>query len=133
MGCQFGLAQREWIFKQLKASQAPFKVVVNDYDIMGSRYSDEITVIAGFIKDHRISGVLFYLGGIHRNEFEQQDHGMAYPVTQIASSGIARNKIWPWAMIDVDSTLEDPPLTVRVFVEEKQDCEGKVRLSEWTP
>lgn len=130
---QFGLAQREWLFKQLQDSTAPFKVVVNGYDIMSSRYPDEIKVIAGFIKDHHISGVLFHSGDIHRNDFKQQDHDMGYPVTQITSSGIARNKARPWVMIDVDTTIEDPSLTVRFFVEEKPDGGKTVRLSELTP
>ncbi|MGB6220527.1 alkaline phosphatase D family protein [Haloferula sp.] len=130
---QFGRAQRAWLFEQLKASRAPFKVVVNGYDIMSSKYPDELKVIAGFVKEHRISGVLFHSGDIHRNEFKQQDHGMGYPVTQITSSGIARNKIRPWAMIEVDTTLEDPSLSFRFFEEEKLNDGKTIRLSELTP
>ncbi|MBK1825874.1 alkaline phosphatase D family protein [Haloferula rosea] len=130
---QFGEAQRNWLLSGLKKSKATFKVVVNGYDIMGSRYPDEIKVISRYINQNRIPGVVFHSGDIHRNEFKQQDHGMGYPVTQITSSGVARNPIRPWAMIDVDTTSADPTLTARFFAEEKLEETHRISLSELTP
>jgi len=130
---QFGVAQRNWLLDGLKASKATFKIVVNGYDVMGARYPEEIKIIARSIHDAKVSGVLFHSGDIHRNDFKQQDHGMGYPVTQITSSGIARNPIRPWAMIDVDTTLEDPTLTARFFTEEELRETHKIRLSQLTP
>lgn len=130
---QFGEAQRNWLLHGLETSTATFKVVVNGYDIMASRYPDEIKIISRHIHDHRIAGVLFHSGDIHRNEFKQQDHGMGYPVTQITSSGIARNPIRPWAMIDIDTTADDPTVSARFFSEEKLQETHQIRLSELTP
>jgi hypothetical protein len=90
-------------------------------------------MIAEFIRRSGATGVLFHAGDIHRNEFKQQDHGAGYPITQITSSGIARSPKRPWAMIDIDTTLDDPTITARFFVEEKLDRTHQIRLSDLTP
>ncbi len=130
---QFGAAQRAWLFEQLSGSRSPFKVVVTGYDIMGARYPEEIGILARYIREHGIYGVLFHTGDIHRNEFKQQEHGMGYPVTQITSSGIAKNKERPWAMVDVDTSLDDPTLTARFFSRETLQETREVKLSMLTP
>jgi alkaline phosphatase D len=130
---QFGEAQLRWLYHGLKDSEATFKIVVTGYDVMGSRYPDEIKVIADLIRRSGAAGVLFHAGDIHRNELKQQDHGAGYPITQITSSGIARNAERPWAMIDIDTTLDDPTLTARFFVKEKLDQTHTLRLSDLTP
>lgn len=130
---QFGDAQLKWLYQGLRDSDATFKFVVTGYDVMGSRYPDEIKTIAQIIRRSQAAGVLFHAGDIHRNEFKQQDHGAGYPITQITSSGIARNPKRPWAMIDVDTTLSDPTITARFFVEEQLDQTHVVRLSDLSP
>lgn len=130
---QFGKAQLDWLFAGLKTSRATFKVVVSGYDIMGSRYPDEIGRIARRIRTEKITGILFHSGDIHRNEFKQQDHGMGYLVTQITSSGIARNPKNPWAMIDVDTTASDPSLSARFFHNDQLQETHTIRLSDLSP
>jgi alkaline phosphatase D len=130
---QFGAAQLQWLERGLKTSDATFKFVVTGYDVMGARYPDEIKTIARIIRRSGATGVLFHAGDIHRNQFKQQDHGAGYPITQITSSGIARNPKRPWAMIDVDTTLDDPAITARFFVEEKLDQTHTIRLSDLSP
>lgn len=130
---QFGQDQLKWLYDGLRRSDATFKLVVTGYDVMGSRYPDEIKTIAQIIKRSGATGVLFHAGDIHRNEFKQQDHGAGYPITQITSSGIAQNPKRPWAMIDVDTTLDDPTITARFFVKEQLDQTFTVRLSDLSP
>ena len=36
-------------------------------------------------------------------------------------------------MVDVDTTLDDPTVTARFFVEEKLDQTNRIRLSQLTP
>lgn len=130
---QFGEAQLKWLYDGLRESKATFKIVATGYDVMSSRYPDEIKVIAEIIRRSKARGVLFHAGDIHRNEFKQQDHGAGYPITQITSSGIARNPKRPWAMIDIDTTAEDPSLTARFFVEEQLEQTHTLRLSDLSP
>lgn len=130
---QFGLPQLAWLEEGLRRSNATFKVVATGYDVMGGRYPDEAKRIGSVVRNSGATGVLFHSGDIHRNEFKQQDHGAGYPITQITSSGIARHPKRPWAMIDVDTTLDDPTITARFFVEEKLDATHVVRLSDLSP
>ena len=130
---QFGEAQLDWQFKGLRESRATFKIVATGYDIMSTRYNEETGRIARRIRDGKISGVIFLSGDIHRNEFKRQDHGMGYLMTQITSSGIARNPIRPWTMIEIDTTLEDPTITARFYSEEKPSGTHVVPLSSLTP
>ncbi len=130
---QFGEAQLDWLFEGLRRSRATFKIVATGYDIMSTRYPDETVRVATRIRESKIAGVIFLSGDIHRNEFKRQDHGMGYPMTQITSSGIARNPIRPWTLIEIDTTLEDPMLTARFFTEEKSVASHPVTLRELTP
>ena len=127
---QFGEAQLDWLFEGLKKSKATFKIIATGYDVMSTRYPDELRHLVRRLRDSRVDGVLFNAGDIHRNEFKQQDHGMGYPVTQITSSGIARNPVRPWAMIDIDTTAEDPAVTARFFTEETLRETHRVTLSD---
>ncbi len=130
---QFGLPQLAWLQEGLRRSDATFKVVATGYDVMGGRYPDEAKRIGAVVRDSGATGVLFHSGDIHRNEFKQQNHGAGYPITQITSSGIARHPKRPWAMIDVDTTIDDPTITARFFVEEKLDVTHLVKLSDLSP
>ncbi len=130
---QFGDAQLNWFYQELKASRSPFKVVVASYDVMSRPYPNEIKRISKFIKDNKIYGVIFHSGDIHKNNFKQQDHGMGYPVTQITSSGITRVASRSWVMVDVNTTLADPTLSTRFFSRETLDSTVVVKLSSLTP
>jgi alkaline phosphatase D len=127
---QFGPAQLDWLFDGLAKSKATFKIIATGYDVMSTRYPDELRKLAERIRESRVDGVIFNAGDIHRTEFKQQDHGMGYPVTQITSSGIARNPTRPWAVIDIDTRLADPTVTARFFAEEALQETHRVRLSE---
>jgi alkaline phosphatase D len=129
---QFGEAQLAWLAEGLSTSDATFKIVATGYDVMGSRYPDEIKQIASIIRESKAAGVFFHAGDIHRNEFKQQNHGAGYPITQITSSGIARRPNRPWAMIDVDTTADDPVIIARFFECETLVTTHTLRLSDLT-
>ena len=130
---QFGEPQRQWLYQTLRESKSTFKVLVSGFDFMSRPYSNEVRIMAEEIGRDGIYGIVFHSGDIHRNEFKQQDHGMGYPMTQFVSSGIAKNINRPWAMVDVNTTLEDPTFTTR-FYHNRTLVESKtIRLSELIP
>lgn len=160
-GSQFGQEQNEWLYGELKNSQAPFKIIVNGAGMMEKGLSQDLKDLGRVVTKHRISGVLFNTGDIHRNEFKmKKSYGeWPYQVTQITSSGIA-NAGWrrPFALIHVDTTLSDPEITVRFFEADSREddttwsnnpnvscskdlgfekrhhqCTETIRLSELTP
>merc|ERR1711935_1200880 len=68
-----------------------------------------LKTIGKTVSKYSISGVLFNSGDIHRNEYKVQDiENWPYKVHQFTSSGIAR--VWrrPFAIINVDTSLNDP-------------------------
>lgn len=121
-GTQYGEAQLEWIYDQLKNSRAPFKIIVSGGDLMERGFSEDVDEIGKVVTANRISGVLFCAGDIHRNEFKARDNGnWPYKITQITSSAIAREWRRPWAMIRVDTTLPDPEIRAHFFGAENTD------------
>jgi alkaline phosphatase D len=113
---RWGAKQTDWITSELLSSRGTFKVIVLGSDILERGWSSDLDTIGAVVTKHSINGVLFNAGDIHRNEYKRKTgHGFPYPVTQITSSGIA--KVWrkPFAKITVDTTLDDPMITVRFF------------------
>jgi alkaline phosphatase D len=130
---QFGVAQRDWLFSQLKNSRSVFKVIVTGTTLVSSgAYSNERKIIADYINDNDIYGVVYHVGDAHRVQLKVEDHGQGYPMVEIMSSGIAKVKDRPWAMIDVDTTIPDPSLSYRFFELEKQIDSQSFRLSTLT-
>ncbi len=130
---QYGEAQLNWLFQQLKASRSPFKVIVSSFNIMGAKFPNDTKKIMQFIRDNKIYGVMVHSGDIHRNDIKKMDDGMGYPLIQINSSGITRVFHRPWVMIDVNTTLPDPTLSARFFTLEKLDSTRVFKLSSLTP
>lgn len=130
---QYGTAQLEWLFQQLKASRSPFKVIVSSYNIMSGYFPNDIRKIAEFIKVNKIYGVTVQSGDIHFNQITKKDVGMGYPLLQITSSGVSKHLNRTWAMIDVNTTLADPTLSARFFTREKIDSTMVFKLSSLTP
>jgi hypothetical protein len=96
-------------------------VIVTGTTLVSSgAYSNERSIIAKYINDQGIYGVVYQVGDAHRVELKIEDHGQGYPMVQIMSSGIAKVQKRPWAMIDIDTTVADPILSYRFFELEKQ-------------
>jgi len=117
---RFGIEQTKWLQQELRQSEGTFKVIVVGSDIMQRGYSKDLEHIGKTVTDHKIPGVLFHAGDIHRNEYKRRiiSH-FPYPVVQISSSGIA--KVWrrPYCHIRVDfsssSVPNDPTMTAYFY------------------
>lgn len=156
-GTQFGDDQKEWLYGELKGSQAPFKVIVTGSDVMEPSLSVDVDDIGRVVTNNRISGVIFNAGDIHRNEFKAQESTeWPYKVRQITSSGIAWNWRRSFAIVRVDTEVSDPEITVHFYAANNEDddttwsnnpnlrcsdlavtehhrCTETIRLSDLTP
>ena len=113
---RWGYEQTEWIRSELLSSTGTFKVIVLGSDILEEGWGSDLENIGAIVTENSINGVLFNAGDIHRNQFKRRSNeALPYPINQITSSGIA--KVWrmPFAKIAVDTTVEDPFITVRFF------------------
>lgn len=106
----------EWLSQKLIASTATFKIIVSSSDVMAKYLSDDVRELGKVISAHRISGVLFNSGDIHRNEFKTQNlENWPYPVTQITSSGVAMHWRRNYAMITVDTAGSNPSVLAQFY------------------
>lgn len=160
-GILFGDSQMEWLSEKLIQSTATFKIIVSGSDLMEKGLAGDIKEIGKVVANHSISGVLFHSGDIHRNEFKMQNmQYWPYPVVQITSSGIAKVVERPFAIITIDTSLEDPEVFTQFYIADtnnrettwsnnvtadcheirkvrdrrmKQQCSKVIRLSDLTP
>jgi hypothetical protein len=113
LGNRLGVQQTEWIKQRLIGSTGTFKVIVIGSDIMQRGWTSDLENIGKIVTEHRIDGVLFHSGDIHRNEYKSMAYQGVWPyeVKQITSSGVAR--VWrrPYVHIKVDTTISDPTMT----------------------
>jgi len=124
---RWGNVQTNWIISELLASRGTFKVIVIGSDIMQRGWGSDLENLGAAVKEHKINGIIFNAGDIHRNEYKRVKNGaFPYPVTQISSSGIA--KVWrkPFAKIAVDTTVDDPYIRVRFFGATKESNDNDV-------
>ena len=151
---QLGEKQRRWLLEELKKSRAPFKVILSGGTIQRGKekwadYEVELKTIMNFIRDNKIYGVLFQGGDIHIVHFKKYDDNsqdiftdkvkpvlfqyeteMGYPVYDIISSGVAKHKQRPWSIVNVNTKLADPTMTVRFYELEKFKEEHVLKLSD---
>jgi alkaline phosphatase D len=121
-----GDEQFEWLVAQLKKSKAPFKVLVNGSTWQASRadgwriYEFEQDRIWKAIVENDISGVVFVSGDIHHSDLvvHQAQLSGGYPFIEVISSGLGSHgeyAMLSFAMMDFDTTLDDPVLEARVI------------------
>ncbi|KAL3935559.1 MAG: hypothetical protein SGARI_002926, partial [Bacillariaceae sp.] len=115
---RLGEKQTQWIANELISSTATFKVIVIGSDIMERGWESDLNNIGRIVTDHRVEGVLFHAGDVHRNEYKSMFYEGVWPyeVKQITSSGIAR--VWrrPYVHIKVDTAdEEDPTMTAHFY------------------
>ncbi|CAJ1956401.1 unnamed protein product [Cylindrotheca closterium] len=127
-GTLFGNAQLAWLFEKLIASSAKFKVIVAASGVLEVGMLRDIHSIGRVISQHRISGVLFNSGDIHRNQFRSTGvHLWPYPLVQITSSGIA--KVWrrPFALITINTHLQNPEILAEFYA-----ADSSARSTTWS-
>lgn len=152
---QLGAKQRAWLLAELKKSRAPFKIILSGGTIQRGKeqwatYEMELKEIMNFVRDHKIYGVLFQGGDVHIVYFKKYDDKaqdefdngkvrpsllpyeteMGYPLYDIISSGVAKHKKRPWSVVNVNTKLKDPTMTVRFYEQEKFKEEHVLKLSD---
>lgn len=145
-----GRQQWEWLKRELKASDATFKVLASGMiwneavrplkDDYWMAYLHERAAVLKFIADEKISGVVLVGGDIHRNralKHETPETGIAYPLYEIIASPLANtvieaaNQPHPGLLFDsgvqqsavlltVDSMENDPTLEAK-WINEKSE------------
>lgn len=92
----FGDAQMQWLTESLRASEAPFKIVVGGNQMLNplnpfegfNQFPVEQRKLIDFIRNERISGVVFLSGDRHYSELlRRTDPGM-YPLYDFTSSSL---------------------------------------------
>lgn len=121
-----GDAQMDWLVESLRASQAPFKLLVCGSTWMASGsdgwrlFDHERHRLWKRLVEHKINGVVFVSGDIHRCDLQLHppEVGSAYFMPELISSGLgSHGKYDPMGFVvaDFDLTLADPLMTARVI------------------
>ena len=121
-----GDEQFSWLIEQLKASEAPFKLLVCGSTWQASRddgwrrfrFARERLWKA--IVDNKIEGVVFVSGDIHRCDLplHQPEVAGAYPMPEIISSGLGSHGNYDplgFVVVDFDLTGDEATFTARVI------------------
>ena len=154
-----GAQQAEWLKRELKASTAPFKLLVtgmiwnesarpNKNDYWGG-YLHERAALWKWIGEQRVPGVVLIAGDIHRSralKHSAATSGAGYPLYEFISSpmgsGVHANAnvphpalLWDagqprcFAIVTADSTVTPPKLTARWITDAGEELH-KVEISE---
>jgi alkaline phosphatase D len=121
-----GDAQLEWLIESLKASEAPFKVLVcgstwRDSGSDGwSLFDHARRQLWKRLVENNINGVVYVSGDIHRCDLQMNrpEVGGAYFMPEIISSGLGshgEHDPMGFVVADFDLTREDPVMTAHVI------------------
>lgn len=101
-----GFAQRQWLFDELRASRAPFKIIASGQgwtEAKGpgqqswSAYLYERALILDFIRSNRITGVILLSGDTHVAELNALRGGTdGYDLIECVSSPLAQETAMSW-------------------------------------
>ncbi|MFP6881474.1 MAG: alkaline phosphatase D family protein [Roseibacillus sp.] len=136
-----GDAQFSWLIAGLKSSKAKFKVIASGSTLNHSKadgwriYTFARHRFFDAIKEHRIPGVVYMSGDIHRSLVweHHESKRVGYPVVEVISSGVANSKTLSFATIDFDTTAEDPTMRVRVILGDRSiETDRTWKLSQLT-
>lgn len=121
-----GKDQVDWLIDEMKASDAPFKVLVCGSSWETSRtdgwrlFRDAKRELWDRIVENKINGVMYVSGDIHRCDLQihAPEVGGAYLMPEVISSGLGshgKHDPMGFATIEFDTTLPDPMMTARVI------------------
>ena len=119
-----GDPQFEWLLNGLKNSKAKFKILASGSTLHYStadgwrRYTFARRRLFDAIKMHKISGVVFFSGDIHKSLVwvHHESERAGYQIIEVISSGIANSKTLSFATVDFDTTAADPTMRVRIIL-----------------
>ena len=90
-----GREQMDWLLEGLKSSTATFKIVVcgsqvlnklNQWEVL-TRFPADYDRLMDFLRDEKVTGVMFLTGDRHWTELLKVDHpGISYPLYEFTSS-----------------------------------------------
>jgi alkaline phosphatase D len=117
-----GDAQFKWLIDGLTKSKAKFKVIASGSTLNHSGndgwriYTHARHRFFDAIKKHRIGGVVYMAGDIHRSLVweHHESKRVGYPLVEVISSGIANSKTLSFATVEFDTTKPDPTMQVRI-------------------
>ena len=118
-----GDAQFAWLLNGLKNSKAKFKIIASGSVLEHSKvdgwriFTFSRHRLFDAIKEHKISGVMYIGGDMHKSLVWQHHESdrVGYPMIEIMSSGITNGKDLSFATIDFDTTVADPTARVRII------------------
>jgi alkaline phosphatase D len=121
-----GQEQFEWLIGELKASKAPFKILVSGSTWQASVkdgwrvYSEAREQLWRAIVKKHVDGIVYVSGDIHRCDLQLHHIGVkdAYLMPEIISSGLGshgKDDMLGFVYVDFDMTLENPTLTAHVI------------------
>jgi len=137
-----GDEQRRWLIEQLKASKAPFKLLVNGSTWYTSKddswrlFPHARKRLWNEIVENEIEGVVFVSGDIHRCDLPLHwpEVEGAYLMPEITSSGLGshgEHDPLGFVVVDFDMTASDPTMTARVIDgDDRETLKRLVRASE---
>jgi alkaline phosphatase D len=135
-----GRAQKQWLFKTLRASKATFKVIASPVPwSLGAKpgvagmdtwkgYKEERDEIFSFLHHHRIGGVILIAADRHRSDVWRIERENDYPLYEFESSRLTNihthgimpgsihgyNKTCSFGVLAFDTTRDDPRATYRI-------------------
>jgi len=134
-----GPVQKEWLFKELKKSQATFKVIASPvpwaYEAKpGSNdtwngFREEREEIFDFLAEHKIDGVVLLAADRHRSDAWKIERQNGYPLYEFMSSQLTNehyhqlkpealfgyNEKQSFGLLYFDTTLPDPVITYEIY------------------
>ena len=142
-----GEVQKQWLFDQLKASTATFKVIGTSVPISSGTkpgnagndtwdgFSEEREEIFSFIEKNKIEGVFFVAADRHRSDAWKTNRKNGYPFYEFMSSRLTNNHTHPvmpnslfgynktpsFGLLEFDTTSKDPKVIYRIFNIENEE------------
>jgi alkaline phosphatase D len=121
-----GDAQQAWLRRALASSTATYKLIASGSAFVEepgkpdtwSSYSHALERLYETIRDVGGGGVLLLSGDLHRSALHVhpvEETGLAYPLYEVLSSGIGNSQGQSFAVLNFDTAVEDPKLTVSVI------------------
>ncbi|MDF1826384.1 MAG: alkaline phosphatase D family protein [Verrucomicrobiales bacterium] len=150
-GSMLGDFQKKWLFDELNASEATFKVIVSPVPFTpeikpGSRdpwdgFPEEREEIFSFIETEKIEGVFLVAADRHRTDLRRIDREGSYPLYEFMSSRLTNLHVHPvvetpgliwgynetcsFGVMEFDTRGDDAQVTFRCI-----DIEGKEQYSQ---
>ncbi|MDF1701251.1 MAG: alkaline phosphatase D family protein [Planctomycetota bacterium] len=118
-----GDAQFRWLAERMRASTARFKVIASGstIEVEGEdtwvNYRFDLERIWKLVQTERIGGVIWLSGDLHESQIETHAKARTgfYDLTEVISSGIANSRDHEFAVLDFDTTVEDPTCHIRII------------------